>query len=195
MFLIHRPSLEFIDRFLTDSRALPLSYAPVGISETAPPGYVLDEEVVTIGRGPADYERARAALIAWEHYAFDWVELHPPRPAIAVGTTVVLLARHLGFWSLNGCRIVRVIGDGEHDCGFGFAYGTLTNHAERGEEIFEVFMDAETGDVKYRIRAVSKARALLARFGYPVTRALQARFRCHSAEVMRRAANGLGAHV
>ena len=30
---------------------------------------------------------------------------------------------------------------------FGFAYGTLTNHAESGEELFEVFLDPATGDV------------------------------------------------
>jgi len=194
MFLLHRPSPAAIDRFVAGSRALPLSYAPLGISTTAPAGYALDETVVTIGRGPADFERARAALAAWEHYAFDWVELYPRRPPIEVGANVVVLVRHLGFWSLNGCRIVQVFGYASGDR-FGFAYGTLINHAEQGEEIFEVYRDPESDDVLYRIRAVSRPRAALAYAGYPITRALQARFRCQSAEVMRRAANGLGAFI
>ena len=36
---------------------------------------------------------------------------------------------------------------------FGFAYGTLTNHAESGEELFEVFLDPQRADVIYRILA------------------------------------------
>ncbi len=70
---------------------------------------------------------------------------------------------------------------------FGFAYGTLTNHAENGEELFEVFLDTQTDDVIYRIRAVSRPQAALARMGYPVVRHLQARFRRDSAAAMRRA--------
>ena len=33
--------------------------------------------------------------------------------------------------------------------------GTLGNHAEAGEELFEVALDEKTGDVTYRIRAMS----------------------------------------
>jgi uncharacterized protein (UPF0548 family) len=61
------------------------------------------------------------------------------------------------------------------------------NHAEQGEEIFEVLLRPETYEVVYRIRAVSRPRALLARMGYPVARMFQARFRRDSAEAMRRA--------
>ena len=70
---------------------------------------------------------------------------------------------------------------------FGFAYGTLTNHAEAGEEVFEVCLDPETDEVRYRIRATSWPRAMLARVGQPVVRALQARFRRDSAAAMTRA--------
>ena len=70
---------------------------------------------------------------------------------------------------------------------FGVAYGTLTNHAEAGEELFEVFMDPRTEDVVYRIRATSWPRAMLARVGQPIVRVLQARFRHHSAAAMKRA--------
>jgi uncharacterized protein (UPF0548 family) len=68
----------------------------------------------------------------------------------------------------------------------GFAYGTLQDHAEAGEEIFEIAMSAETGEVTYRIRAVSRERALLAKLGFPVTRALQDRFRRDSVRAMLR---------
>ena len=55
-----------------------------------------------------------------------------------------------------------------------------------GAEIFEVGLNAETGDVTYRIHAASRPRALLARIGYPIARVLQARFRRDSVKAMRR---------
>ena len=67
---------------------------------------------------------------------------------------------------------------------FGFAYGTLPNHGEEGEEIFEVGFDPDSGDVTYNLRAASRPRAALARIGYPIVRALQARFRRDSARRM-----------
>ena len=99
---------------------------------------------------------------------------------------VAVLVHHLGFWSVNGCRVVYGIGDLRTGANFGFAYGTLTNHAEMGEEIFEVSM-TESDDVIYRIRAASQPRAFLARIGYPYTRISQARFRRDSVAAMKRA--------
>ena len=90
----------------------------------------------------------------------------------------------MGFWSLNGCRIVYTLGDRRTGPSFGFAYGTLTNHAELGEEIFEVALAPESDEVVYRIRAVSKPRAAMARIGYPFTRMFQTRFRRDSIAAM-----------
>lgn len=105
---------------------------------------------------------------------------------------MAVLIRHFGFWSLNGCRVLYTVGGLNDVARFGFAYGTLTNHAEAGEELFEVFMDPQTGDVKYRIRAISRPQAMLARVGQPIVRVLQARFRRHSAEAMKRATGANG---
>jgi uncharacterized protein (UPF0548 family) len=71
-------------------------------------------------------------------------------------------------------------------------YGTLTNHAESGEELFEVFIDPRTEEVVYRIRAASSPQATLARFGRPIVRVLQERFRHHSAVAMKRATRPIG---
>ncbi len=186
MFLARRPSPPVIDRFLRDSRDLPTSYGPVGLLKDACPDRRVDEEVVAIGHGREDFERARAALMAWKQCDIGWLQVFPQRTPVAVGTIVAVLIRHLGFWSLNGCRVVYDLGD-NRDARFGYAHGTLVNHAEAGEEIFEVFIDAGTGNVMYRIRAASWARAPLARLGQPVVRLLQARFRRDSVEAMRRA--------
>jgi uncharacterized protein (UPF0548 family) len=61
------------------------------------------------------------------------------------------------------------------DC-FGFLYSTTELHVERGEERFLLEFDASTGHVWYELEAVSHPRQILARLGFPLTRAFQHRF-------------------
>jgi uncharacterized protein (UPF0548 family) len=187
MFLARRPSKIDIERFLDRSRQLPLSYGPIGLLDHPADHQQLDEQVVAIGRGEADFARARSALAAWKQFDLGWVELFPGQPPIETETVVAVLVRHLGFWSLNGARVLYHVGGNDNRTLFGFAYGTLTNHAENGEELFEVRFDRKTGDVLYRIRGVSWPQSPLARIGYPIVRLLQARFRRESAAAMKRA--------
>ena len=187
MFFLRRPSAHHIERLIGQSQGLPLSYGPVGLVQRPTPAFDTDTTAAVIGKGRADFERARAALTAWKQFDVGWAELFPKQAPVETGTVVLLLIRHLGFWSLNGCRVVYLVGETEPDQRFGFAYGTLTNHAEMGEEIFEVALDPQSGDVMYYIRAASRPRALLARIGYPIARVLQARFRRDSVQAMRRA--------
>jgi uncharacterized protein (UPF0548 family) len=195
MFLARRPSAEQIDRFLRESRDLPLSYSPVGIVKADTACQNLDQATVTIGRGNAAFARAQAALMAWKQFDVGWVETFPRHAPVAVGTVVAVLIRHLGFWSLNGCRVVYRIDSLGDVARSGFAYGTLTNHAESGEELFEVFIDPQTDEVLYRIRASSWPQATLARVGQPIVRVLQERFRDQSAAAMKRAITRLAAPI
>jgi uncharacterized protein (UPF0548 family) len=187
MFFALRPGRQAIERFIGQSQALPLSYSPIGLVRNETARHDIDEAVVAIGRGKVAFERARAALAAWKQFEIGWVELFPRNAPVEPGTVVAVLIRHLGFWSLNGCRVVYAVGDRDRGARFGFAYGTLTNHAEAGEELFEVFLNPDSDEVTYRIRAVSWPRVTLTRIGYPITRLLQARFRRDSAQAMRRA--------
>jgi uncharacterized protein (UPF0548 family) len=192
MFLARRPTRGFSERFIVESRELPLSYGPIGLVRDETVDRDVDEITVAIGRGRIEFERARAALAAWKQFQIGWVELLPANARIEQGTVVAVLIRHLGFWSLNGCRVVYEVGERHRGDRFGFAYGTLTNHAEGGEELFEVFFNPDSDDVMYRIRAVSWPRVTLARIGYPIVRLLQARFRRDSAKAMRQATISAG---
>jgi uncharacterized protein (UPF0548 family) len=187
MFFVRRPSPAVIDAFLRDSRDASLSYGTIGLVDASARPGVLDEATVEIGRGAADFARARAALMAWKQFELGWVELVPREAPVAVDTVVAVLIRHFGFWSLNGCRVVSGVGGPADEARYGYAYGALTNHAEGGEERFEVCLDPQTDRVLYRIRAVSWPQATLARLGQPLVRMLQARFRTDSAAAMRRA--------
>jgi uncharacterized protein (UPF0548 family) len=187
VFLMRRPSAAEIERFNDQSEKLPLSYGPAGIIWRSADDGRLDEQVVTIGRGRDDFFRAREALINWKHLDIGWVHAFPRPWSIEPGTNVAVLIRHLGFWSLNGARVLNHVTGSGAGPAFGFVYGTLTNHAESGEELFEVSLDVQSGEVRYRIRAVSWPQNVLTRIGQPIARQLQARFRRDSAAAMHRA--------
>src|SRR4051812_18109416 len=159
MFLTRRPTPRHIEDFLEQAKDLRLSYEPIGIARQAPPDFKTDESITVIGHGLDAFERAKLALKSWTHFDLGWVELFPRGAPITPGTEVAVLIHHLGFWSLNGCRVVYDVGD-DNARRFGFAYGTLINHSECGEEIFEVSFN-ENDEVIYRIRAVSKPQAYL----------------------------------
>ena len=189
MFLLHRPAARDVERFIAASRDLPLSYEPIGLARQGGAGFQLDEHTTIVGSGEAAFARATNALIEWRHYELGWLDVSPKPAPLTPGTVVAVSVRHLGFWSLNGCRVVYSIGR-PGDTTFGFAYGTLASHAEAGEEIFQVSFRPDTGDVSYLIRAASRPRAALARLGYPVVRLLQAKFRRDSARALQRAIAG-----
>jgi len=190
MLFFARPSPSEIEQFIDRSKELPLSYQPTGIGRGFPRGFKVDEVCAVIGHGDIAFARAKQALISWQQFDLGWVELFPPHAPVETGTVVAVLIHHLGFWSLNGSRVVYVLHNESDAPAFGFAYGTLTNHAELGEEIFEVRFNGTTQEVTYGIRAVSKPRAAFAIAGYPVTRLLQSRFRRDSIAAMKRAVAG-----
>jgi uncharacterized protein (UPF0548 family) len=114
-----------------------------------------------------------------------WVELCWPDTPLQPGTSVAVLIAHLGFWSLNACKIVYVIDENSSSQRFGFAYGTLTDHGERGDERFTVELTSDQ-TVWHDLFAFSRPN-LLARLAYPYTRLLQKRFACDWKAAMQKA--------
>jgi uncharacterized protein (UPF0548 family) len=70
-----------------------------------------------------------------------------------------------------------------------FAYGTLPEHGERGEERFTVEWRREDDSVFYELYAFSRPNHLIARLGYPLARRLQRRFARDSLRAMLHATN------
>jgi uncharacterized protein (UPF0548 family) len=73
----------------------------------------------------------------------------------------------------------------DDDSVFGFAYGTLPGHPERGEEAFHAARN-EAGQVEFRIVAFSRPASVLARVGSPASRAIQRRITTAYLEGVRR---------
>jgi uncharacterized protein (UPF0548 family) len=189
MFLLRAPSDSAVSAFIAAQGREPFSYAEVGGTRgaSAPHGYNLDHNRVLLGRGEECFDVAAAALRAWRMFELGWCRVSPPRACVEAGTTVAVVIRHFGFWSLNACRIVYV-SDEPHR--YGFAYGTLTGHGEIGEERFSVEQSPDDGGVWYDIYAFSRPGHPLARLGYPLSRMLQRRFARDSKAVMSRAVKG-----
>lgn len=129
------------------------------------------------------------AIKRWQMFNMPWVELYWPNTPIEAGATVAVLVRHFGFWSLNACRIVYLVEEHGAVERFSFAYGTLGEHQERGEERFTVEFHAQDKSVWYDVYAFSRPK-LLARAAYPYTRTLQRRFASDSMAAMKAAVMG-----
>jgi len=174
MFLLRKPSDETIRQFISSQRERSFSYAEVGATreEEAPAGYNIDHNRAKLGEGVDTHKRAVAALKSWRQFDLGWVTIVPPNTPVEVGRTVAVEAHTFGFWSLSACRVVYVIDEEKR---FGFAYGTLPNHVECGEERFSIEWH-EDGSVWYDIYAFSHPAHPLVKLGTPVARRLQRRF-------------------
>jgi uncharacterized protein (UPF0548 family) len=185
MFSMRKPSGEQIQEFLAAQAKLDFSYAAVGATATQPPsGYVMDHTRIKLGDGERDFQAAKTALERWEEFRLGWLEALPSDTPIQVGQVVAVLARPLGLWWLNACRIVYIVEEDGRVCRFGFAYGTLPDHVGSGEERFLLEWDQAENGVWYDILAFSRPRHLLARFGYPYMRRVQKQFGPASAAAM-----------
>jgi uncharacterized protein (UPF0548 family) len=185
MLLLRKPSSEVLRKFLAAQARLGLTYAAVGATAGTPPaGYIVDHTRTRLGDGESVFRAAKAALECWEHFQLGWVEAVPRDTPLRPGEVVAVVARVFGLWLLNACRVVYVVDEDGPGRRFGFAYGTLPEHAESGEERFLVEWDRDTGDVWYDVLAFSQPNWLITRLGYPLVRRFQKRFARDSAAAM-----------
>lgn len=187
MFRLTRPDARTIAAFVAGQRDAAFTHDAVGATRDggAPAGYAVDHNRVRLGSGPATFARARDALHAWRMLRLGWASVQPADAPTAPGTTVAVVVRHYGFWSLNACRIVYALdeeADGVRRAGF--AYGTLPAHGAVGEERFTVEWHRADDAVWYDLYAFSRPGHPLARLGRPFARALQRRFARASQQAM-----------
>lgn len=171
MFRVGRSSAAEFARLLEKARASELTYSPVGATSGAdfPAGFRHDQSELRIGAADS-FDRAKEGLLRWQAHTGAGATVYPG-DAPSEGETVLVV---IGFGPLRAiapCRVVHVIN--EPDC-FGFAYGTLPGHPERGEEAFVV--ERERDHVVFRITAFSRPADLLTRLGGPIARHVQVRF-------------------
>jgi uncharacterized protein (UPF0548 family) len=190
LFRLVAPSEDEVRHFISLQQHSVFSYSEVGASASRPPSqYNLDHNRIPLGRGPVTWRRSVEAIRGWQMFNMPWVRLYWPTAAIQVGTDVAVLVHHFGFYSLNACRIVYVVNEEGPVARYGFAYGTLAEHAERGEERFTVEWNRSEDKVWYDILAFSRPQKALAKMGYTLSRMLQRRFAQASKAAMLEAAS------
>ena len=188
MLSLRKPSAESIRRFLSKQAKLGFTYSAVGATSGIPPaGYVVDHTRIKLGDGKQVYEAAKAALRRWDQFRLGWLEAGPKETPIKKGEVVAIVAHVTGLWWLNACRIISVVDEDGTVSRFGFAYGTLPDHAGTGEERFLVEWDQSDNSVWYDILAFSRPNRFLTRLGYPIVRRTQKRFGRESSAAMQRA--------
>ncbi len=144
-----------------------------GLRGTLPRGFAHDLSRSLLGRGPQVFASARNAFQRWDQFDLGWVRVMNPTAHVALGELVAVEAHTACLWSANVSRIDEVI-DGPTR--FGFLYTTTVFHVEEGQERFVLDYDPVTEEVSYLLEAISRPRHMLARIGYPISRAMQHRF-------------------
>jgi uncharacterized protein (UPF0548 family) len=188
MFILSEPSSSAVSEFIARQSRQPFTYSAVGATNnTPPPEFTIDHNRLELGTGAETFRRAVSALKSWRQFDLGWVAIVPEGVPIEVGSTVAVKARAFGTWSLNATRIVYVINEERR---FGFAYGTLPDHVECGEERFLIEWNEKDDSVCYDILAFSKPRHALVRLSRPLARMLQKRFARESLRRMFAEVNG-----
>src|SRR5215472_16446489 len=107
MFLLRPPPERLVHKTLESLIGSGFSYPEVGMTaRSAPPGYRVRRAACTLGCGAEVFGRARQAIGEWRMFDLGWLRVVPHDLPVAVGSTVSVLVRHFGFWSLNFSRIV-----------------------------------------------------------------------------------------
>jgi uncharacterized protein (UPF0548 family) len=189
MLQAFRVSQGQMDKLLAAVRGAPPSSPHLltvadGSLGTPPKGFAHDLSRSEIGRGRHDFVAAREALQQWEQLDLGWVRVANPIAKIAPGELLAVEAHTSFLWSISFNRVTDVLDDPTR---FGIMYTTTAFHIEEGQERFIIDFDSESESVSYLIEAVSRPRHLLARVGYPLSRAMQRRFARDSHARMKRA--------
>ena len=170
MFVLGRPEAHALERVLAIQRLAAVTYDEVGATRGGMPGgYRHDRHQMVVGQGDETFQRAGEALRRWAVHRGAGLTVCPEVPDLREGVTIVLALALPVVTMVASCRIVYVV---DVPGAFGFAYGTLPAHPERGEEAF-VVRQGPDGAVTFTITAFSRPRHPLARLGGPLTRRIQ----------------------
>lgn len=180
------PTDPELAQFLDSRQAQPFSYREVAATRGNPPrGFDNDHSSVYLGKGDDIWLNAKNALTRWKQFPEPWTLIFQQTTQIEKDTIVAVLFRLFGLWWINSAKIIYTIDEANK---FGYAYGTLPGHLEKGEECFWIEKD-ETGAVYYHIKAFSRPAYWFIWLAYPLARHFQKRFVRQSLSIMRKLSN------
>jgi len=166
------PSAAALAELVAEQRRKPLAYPSAGMvrAPVPPTGFRRDERTRELGVGRPVFEAVVAGLRSWDVHRLAGLEVAGD-PEVAPGAVVASVLRFPVGSVVATCRVLAV--DVAHDR-WAFTYGTLPHHPERGEELFEVRIDAD-GQVVARIVACWHPAGVIGWLGSPIARRVQPR--------------------
>jgi uncharacterized protein (UPF0548 family) len=169
MLVLGHPSAATLDALLGEANKEELSYPERGatLGGDLPSGYRHDRHDLRLG-GPEAFDRAVTGLRRWVPHEGADIHVFPPGQPLLEGATFLA---HLAFGPAEivaPCRVVSVVEEADR---FGFVYGTLPGHPERGEEAFVV--ERRNEGTFFVITAFSRPAGALPWVVAPVGRAMQ----------------------
>lgn len=172
MILRWRPRRADLERFVDGLVARPLTYDEVGATLAGGdlPGGRHQHHSTVLGQGDHVFAAAAESLRRWVPQRGSGFEVVPDDPPLAMGTDVAVVIPAGPVRVLVPCRVVGVVDEADR---FGFAYGTLPGHPERGEESFMVVREAD-GTVRFEVTALSRPAGIL-RLAAPISAQVQER--------------------
>jgi uncharacterized protein (UPF0548 family) len=186
MITLRKPTNQTIREYLAGLERSSFNYDAIGcVTRGTPAGFVRDESLFDLGHGGTAFKQACEAIRSWVIFPEAMVSMVRSSDSIEAGTTVAVVCHAAGLWTVNPARILVAhdeVCDGVRK--FGFTYGTLAGHVERGEERFQVEWNLATDQVVYRITAVSRPSHPFCWIAYPYARKMQAKFRRLSGKAM-----------
>jgi uncharacterized protein (UPF0548 family) len=168
-----RPSPSLLRRLHALERA-PVNYDPAALDLAhPPPGWLVDRRLTPLtGEAPGEPEDGGSFQVAsrlirgYEFADPSLVRAFYDRDAPLQHRTMLLELRALGVVSIHvGVRVVDVFDDtlvvqGRRVRRFGWAYRTLQGHVERGQMDWQVWKWLDSGEVEFRVRAVSQIASI-----------------------------------
>lgn len=173
-----KPDLQTLAQVDAAHADAPWTYAQRGATQGAmPEGWTHQEVWAPVGQGRASFEAARSALQRYAHFDLGWVTPLSHDVPLVPGERFTFASYQLGVWVISVCRIVYVLDEPDAAIArFGYAYGTIGDHAIRGEERFLVEWDKQTDAVRFGVKKFSLPANWLSRLTGPLTRGVQQRF-------------------
>lgn len=157
-----------LEELLTKARLASPNYSEVGASRDVdlPRGFHHVRRSERVGDA-ASFDLAVEGLRTWVAHEGAGLRVYP-HEALTPGATILAVTTIGPMQVVAPCRIVNVF---KEPYSFGFSYGTLPGHPERGEESF--VLNLRNGATYFTITAFSKAVDPLARLAGPFGRAVQ----------------------
>jgi uncharacterized protein (UPF0548 family) len=169
-FWFRRPNEEQLEEVLAAQSKRSVTYGSSDLVRAETPrGFRETGGLVTLGHGQRVFDRAIANIKNWSVHERAGLNVTPPRSEVRESSDVILLMKLLVGYVTVSCRVVSIT---ESKDQWGFNYGTLPHHVERGEESFTVAR-APDDTVTFAVRAMSRPAHFLTKMGAPVARIIQ----------------------